>query len=31
LTKRWGYPAVLVIMLAIGVIIYQWFKRKKWL
>ncbi len=31
LSKRWGYPIVLLIMAVVTVIIYQWFKRKKWL
>jgi magnesium transporter len=31
LTKKWGYPAVMVLMSIITVIIYIWFKRKKWL
>lgn len=28
---RWGYPAVLLIMLAIGIIMGIFFRRKKWL
>jgi magnesium transporter len=31
LTRKWGYPAVLFVMLIIAGIIYFWFKRKKWL
>jgi magnesium transporter len=31
LRQRWGYPAVLGIMAIVVVIIYLWFKRKKWL
>jgi magnesium transporter len=31
LNKKWGYPAVLFIMAIITVVIYLWFKRKKWL
>ena len=31
LTKKWGYPAVLLLMVIVTVVIYQWFKRKKWL
>ena len=31
LTKKWGYPAVLIVLAIITVIIYSWFKRKKWL
>jgi magnesium transporter len=31
LNKRWGYPASLGLMVIVTVIIYFWFKRKKWL
>jgi magnesium transporter len=31
LDQRWGYPAVLLIMVVVTVITYLWFKRKKWL
>ena len=31
LGKKWGYPAVLILMVIVTVVIYQWFKRKKWL
>lgn len=31
LTKKWGYPAVLILMVVITIIVYLWFKRKKWL
>ena len=31
LAQRWGYPAVMILMSIITVIIYIWFKRKKWL
>lgn len=31
LDERWGYPAVLSFMVFITVVIYIWFKRKKWL
>ncbi len=31
LTKKWGYPSILIIMLIVAAVIYQWFKRKKWL
>jgi magnesium transporter len=31
LKQKWGYPAVMLLMAIITVIIYQWFKRKKWL
>jgi magnesium transporter len=31
LNKKWSYPAVIILMLIITVVIYQWFKRKKWL
>lgn len=27
----WGYPATLLFMLAVVIVIYAWFKRKKWL
>lgn len=27
----WGYPASLVLMLVVIVVIYMWFKRKKWM
>lgn len=27
----WGYPASLVLMLVVMVVIYMWFKRKKWM
>ena len=30
LESIWGYPIVLAIMVAITVLIYWWFKRKKW-
>ena len=30
LSKKWGYPSVLVLMIVITGIIYQWFKRKGW-
>ncbi|MNY72598.1 Magnesium transport protein CorA [compost metagenome] len=26
-----GYPVVIVVMLAVSVLIFFWFKRKKWL
>jgi len=28
---RWGYPGVLIAMVVVTGIVYQWFKRKKWL
>lgn len=28
LNQKWGYPAVILLMVIITVIIYQWFKRK---
>lgn len=28
---KWSYPIVIIIIIAITVIIYLWFKRKKWL
>jgi magnesium transporter len=31
LSKRWGYPAVLILMVIVTAVIYQWFKRKQWL
>jgi magnesium transporter len=31
LSKKWGYPAVLILMVLITIVIYSWFKKKKWL
>ncbi len=31
LSQRWAYPAVLIIMAIVTIIIYLWFKKKKWL
>jgi len=31
LTKEWGYPLVLILMVSITIIIYSWFKRKGWI
>jgi magnesium transporter len=31
LSQKWGYPAVLLLMATITLIIYTWFKRKNWL
>jgi magnesium transporter len=31
LRQTWGYPAVLIFMGLVALIIYIWFKRKKWL
>jgi magnesium transporter len=31
LEARWGYPAVFIVMAVISVLIYVWFKKKKWL
>jgi magnesium transporter len=31
LSKKWGYPAVILLMITVTVIIYTWFKKKKWL
>ena len=31
LTKEWGYPTVLLVMVMVTVGIYAWFRRKKWL
>lgn len=31
LKQRWGYPGVLVLMGIVAMVIYFWFKKKKWL
>jgi len=31
LSKKCGYPAVLIAMVIVTGVVYQWFKRKKWL
>lgn len=31
LEYKWAYPASLVLMVVIAVVIYLWFKRKKWM
>jgi magnesium transporter len=31
LAKPWAYPAVLLLMLAVGVWMIAYFKRKRWL
>jgi magnesium transporter len=31
LTKKWGYPGVLILMVVVTIGIYLWIKRKKWL
>ena len=31
LAQKWGYPVSLALMAVVTFIIYQWFKRKKWL
>jgi magnesium transporter len=31
LQSRWGYPAVILVMIVVTSVIYFWFKRKKWL
>lgn len=31
LKEKWGYPATLGLMAVVVIIIYTWFKRKKWL
>lgn len=31
LTQRWGYPAVLAVMLAVVIVMVLFFRRKKWL
>jgi magnesium transporter len=28
---KWGYPAVIILMIGVGISIYIWFKRKGWL
>ena len=28
---KWGYPGVMLLMVAVVVIVYVWFKKKKWL
>ena len=31
LNQKWGYPAVLILMVVVTLSIYYWFRRKKWL
>jgi len=31
LQKKWGYPAVLIVMAVITIFIFVWFKKRKWL
>jgi magnesium transporter len=31
LRQPWAYPAVLILMVVVTIIIYTWFRRKKWL
>ena len=31
LRQRWGYPAVMLLMAIVTLIIYGWFKKKRWL
>lgn len=31
LSQRWGYPAVLVLMLAVVIAIWTWFRKRGWL
>ncbi|NEU09699.1 magnesium transporter CorA [Flavihumibacter sp. R14] len=31
LKSKWGYPVTLMVMAVVTMVIYQWFKRKKWL
>lgn len=31
LNEKWGYPAVLALMVFVSVVIFIWFKKKKWL
>jgi len=28
---KWGYPLVIILMVTVTIIIYSWFKKKKWL
>lgn len=28
---KWGYPAILILMVLLGVLMYSYFKKKKWL
>lgn len=31
LTTKWGYPAIIILMVIVTAVIYFWFKRKQWL
>ncbi|MFH0893182.1 MAG: CorA family divalent cation transporter [Bacteroidota bacterium] len=31
INKEWGYPAVMLFILLVSIVIFTWFKRKKWL
>ncbi|HGJ67007.1 TPA: hypothetical protein ENS27_16735 [bacterium] len=31
LRYRWGYPATLVVMLGIGIVMLTYFRKKRWL
>jgi magnesium transporter len=31
LESRWAYPGVLLVMLAVGIVMLFYFRRKKWL
>ncbi len=31
LKQKWGYPIVLIVMAIVTGVIYQWFRKKKWL
>jgi len=31
LKQKWGYPVVLIVMAIVTGVIYQWFRKKKWL
>jgi magnesium transporter len=31
LRVKWGYPLVIILMITVTIIIYSWFKKKKWL
>jgi magnesium transporter len=31
LTKHWGYPGVMLLMLGISLVIFIWFRRRGWL
>ena len=31
LNKKWGYPAVIFVMIIVTVVIYLWFRKKRWL